>query len=440
MRDSVAAQRYLARHIEADLPAPPTSAVAWHNVLVIPAYDESAQLLQKLQRWCHTQHGGERSLIILVLNHPDSDENAGVNDPLRSAVNALYKRIFALPAADIFNIGAHTDLCLLDVDALRGPLPAAQGVGMARKIGCDLAYKWIAQGAVSSEWIHCTDADATLPPDYFACTAALTADFVGAAYPFVHRAGADDSADRATALYELRVHHYVLGLEYAGSPYAMHTLGSCLAIRTAAYAHCRGFPRRAGAEDFYLLNKLAKLGPIARLQGNCIALTSRASTRVPFGTGPAVGALAGSSDLHAAPCFYHPEGFAVLKALLQSFPAVAGDAAQPLALLLAAAGVEKHLAHHAQHALQALGWQQALDHCERQAGDETQFLRYLHEWLDAFRTLKFLHALRAAGLESLSLRQLADCEPQLWPRSGSGALTDIESLRAAVRAHWQWQV
>ena len=82
----------------------------------------------------------------------------------------------------------------------------------------------------------------------------------------------DQFCNTATALYELRLHHYVLGLEYAGSPYAYHTLGSCLAVKADAYAQVRGFPKRAGAEDFYLLNKLAKLGAMPRLQGRCIRI------------------------------------------------------------------------------------------------------------------------------------------------------------------------
>lgn len=439
MRDDVATQRYLSHYIEPGLPDPPACASAWRHVLIIPAYDETPQLLQQLQR---LHHGQDRCLIVLVLNHPDNAPTATLNAPLRRAVAAQYRRICANPNADVFNLGDHTDLCLLDVDALRGPLPAAQGVGLARKIGCDLAFKWIAAGAIDSNWLHCSDADASLPHDYFARTVALANDTVGATYPFVHRSGERDRINRATALYELRVHHYVLGLEYAGSPYAMHTLGSCLAVRVAAYAHCRGFPRRAGAEDFYLLNKLVKLGSVARLQGSCIELTSRTSTRVPFGTGPAVATLSDSLSLAQTPCFYHPASFAVLKRVLQLFPRLANDTSRPLATLLADTGLDTGTAQTAQRALCALGWDKALQHCQRQSGSEAQFLRYLHEWLDALRTLQFLHVLRDDALPARSLRQLAACEPPLWPATATQTDADdgetVEALRAAVRAHWHW--
>ena len=45
-----------------------------------------------------------------------------------------------------------------------------------------------------------------------------------------------------------------------------------------------GFPRRNATEDFYILNKLAKVGSIARLAGTPVILEGRLSDRVPIGT------------------------------------------------------------------------------------------------------------------------------------------------------------
>ncbi len=124
----------------------------------------------------------------------------------------------------------------------------------------------------------------------------------------------DESCNLATALYELRLHHYVRGLEYAGSPYAFHTLGSCLAVSFEGYAQVRGFPKRSGGEDFHLLNKLAKTGPVIRLAGDCIELASRHSQRAPFGTGAAVARISNAGMPLTLPLFYHPACFAALRA------------------------------------------------------------------------------------------------------------------------------
>ena len=227
MSADTARQRYLLRHIEPGLPSCPRHASTWNNVLVIPAYGESISLLDRLA----AQPASDgRALVILVLNRPDSEPDAQVNTPLRCAVEALAAQ--ADPA--LRRLNQHSDLYLYDLDKLRGALPAAEGVGLARKIGCDTAFKWICDGAISGRWICSSDADATLPPGYFHALAGLPATTAAATYPFRHTAGADSACDAATVLYELRLHHYVLGLEYAGSPYAYHSLGSCLAVSADA--------------------------------------------------------------------------------------------------------------------------------------------------------------------------------------------------------------
>ena len=72
-----------------------------------------------------------------------------------------------------------------------------------------------------------------------------------------------------------------------------------------------------------LLNKVAKLGMVARLRGACIHLQSRPSSRVPFGTGPAVRAIAAAAHPGAAPVFYHPHCYETLRSLLGSLPELA---------------------------------------------------------------------------------------------------------------------
>src|SRR6185503_7192191 len=82
-------------------------------------------------------------------------------------------------------------------------------------------------------------------------------------YPFVHVPSGESAVDRAHNIYEVFLRYYVLGLAAAGSPWAMHTIGSSLAVDLDAYAAVRGVPRRDAAEDFYLVSKVAKLGPAA---------------------------------------------------------------------------------------------------------------------------------------------------------------------------------
>jgi hypothetical protein len=412
MRDAVALQRYLQRHTEAGLPHHSFTASQWQQVLVLPAYRESPALLQALVR-LHPGQG--RTLVIVVLNRPDSDDDMQANAELRAAIVESPLPRATRGSVLIQCLNPHTDLYLLEMETLYGPTPAAHGVGLARKTGCDLALQWMAAGGISGAWLYSTDADAALPADYFEQLGCAPANAVAAVFPFRHVPGVEPACDTATALYELRLRHYVLGLEYAGSPYAYHTLGSCLAIRASAYAHVRGFPKRAGAEDFYLLNKLAKIGPIARLSGSPIQLQSRRSSRVPFGTGPAVEAILASAQPHKAALFYHPCCFEALRALLACLPELARAPEQNIAQLLLKHGLNQTVAAQAQQALAALGIQSAIAHCQRQSTSSDQFQRQFHQWFDAFRTLKFIHAIRDAGWPQQSLTQLDTLQPQLGP-------------------------
>ena len=157
-------------------------------------------------------------------------------------------------------------------------LPKGQGVGLARKIGNDIALRLHAAGRVASPWIHNTDADVRLPNDYFDQTATIPeAGNAAALYFFEHRFDADQTLAEAARLYEISLRYYTLGLAWAGSPYAYQAMGSCIAIRPEAYAAVRGFPRKNAAEDFYVLDKLAKVGSIVRLAGRPLLLEGRVS-------------------------------------------------------------------------------------------------------------------------------------------------------------------
>lgn len=448
MRDTVALSRYLQRHTETGLPSHSFTQPHWHQVLVVPAYREAPALVQQLTELPRSEG---RTLVILVLNRPDSDGDLQANAALRGALAHSNLPRARREAVSVYCLNPKADLYLYDMEMRSGPTPASQGVGLARKTGCDLALQWMAAGAISGQWLCSTDADATLPQAYFTQLDGAPSDAVAAVFPFRHLGGTDEDCNGATALYELRLHHYVLGLQYAGSPYALHTLGSSLAIRSRAYAHVHGFPKRAGAEDFYLLNKLTKLGPVARLQGQCIELQARRSARVPFGTGPAVAAIMASEQPRETALFYHPQCFAALAALFAILPALAEAPAQDIAALMRASGQleaknnlpqmgSTTLATRAQTALDTLGIASALDHCQRQATTPEQFERQFHQWFDGFRTLKFIHALRDTGLPLCSLADLGDLAPQLWPgeKSTTGA-HDTRQLQQAILQHWGWQ-
>lgn len=439
LQQSIAVQRYLERHQEPGLNQPPAGhAARWQHVVVIPSYREKTDFLSRLAQL--TARSGN-ILVIVVLNRPDTDADRTCNDAMRQHVETLEPPAAPGTLPNVKVLSARVEVLLVDTEKQRGPLPHREGVGLARKIGCDLALSWIAAGVIDSQWIHVSDADASLPPDYFDAVQKLASSTAAACYPFLHgarenRHGGCEAIEAATALYELRLHHYVLGLRYAGSPYAFHTLGSCLALRPEAYAQVRGFPKRAAAEDFYLLNKIAKTGAIANARAHCIILQARTSSRVPFGTGPAVQKISEAGD---DKIFYHPACFEALRATLISISQHAVNRTPGQGTIITASLLPAALHAAAETALQQLGIENALDHCDRQSTDDVQFMRQFHQWFDGFRTLKFIHALRDSGWPNCSLSELENYTPQLWP-TDIAPEREVKTLRNAVVRHMGWEL
>jgi len=189
--------------------------------------------------------------------------------------------------------------------------------------------------------------------------------------------------------------HYVDGLSSAGSPYAFQTIGSAIAVSASHYAQVRGFPKRSGGEDFYLLNKLAKTGPIHCLPKPEIIIEARQSDRAPFGTGPAITELLREQKLDAAEIFYHPQIFVELEAWLKVMPLTQTQDLDDLTLSILTL-----------QALQTLGTAQAIAAARKISTSAPSYSKQLHSWFDAFKTLKFVHYLRDNQRPNVCIRTL----------------------------------
>jgi hypothetical protein len=418
-------EKYLRHYAEPEitaldgLPAQP----CWENVVVIPACNESAGFVRSPPA-C-----GGRSLMILVINELSaaspqvSARNRALAEEVRTRFTALWQSAPGSGLSLWRDPLAGRDVLLVDRFGEGRQIPARGGVGFARKLGSDLALSLIHRQRIRSEWIHCTDADVKLPATYFSCSNALRntgSKYAALVYPFSHCENLDQAEDGgvflATQLYELSLRYYVAGMKFARSPYAFHTIGSSMAVSAVHYARVRGFPRREAGEDFYLLNKLAKVGSVLELvQGpDCAAIeiASRRSDRVPFGTGAAVNKITAMEDPFAGFRFYDPAVFGLLKLWLQSLPAVWQSGSTELNTGVFSAQAEDQQPIHLRQALldclKTMKTDQALEHAFRQSGDLDQFSRQMHTWFDAFRTLKLIHALRDCDLPSISYARLID--------------------------------
>jgi len=198
-------------------------------------------------------------------------------------------------------------------------------------------------------------------------------------------------------------------------------------VRFDAYAQVRGFPRRRAGEDFYLLDKLAKLGALERLTSPVISIQSRLSARVPFGTGPGVQRLL---DLEAGPdglLLYSPRSFEVLREVLTSLMefAEARDVGRTLQKLAALPEGEAVLAY-----LAALEFATALPRAAQQAKERHQLARRLRVWFDALKSLRLIHALRDQCHPSMPWRQ-ALAEAPFLRHEATSVESALDRLRHA---------
>jgi hypothetical protein len=268
-------------------------------------------------------------------------------------------------------------------------LPAESGgVGLARKIGFDLALTRLSF-EYSPPLLVSLDADTLVRPDYLPalCGHFQKAQEGGGVIPFCHQKGRTPAQEDAIRVYELFLRAYVLGLERAASPYAFHTVGSTIACRAEAYARMGGMNRRQAGEDFYFLQHLAKTVGVRKIFGTIVYPSPRVSRRVPFGTGPAVSRLLARES--GAVLFYRPECFQILKEWLDLVSGNLDSNGDPL---LAQAGcLSAGLGDFLVQNRFPANWEKLKTNFRNPA----HLLRGFHQWFDGLKTLKLIHHLSA---------------------------------------------
>ncbi len=392
--------QYLTSYAETECACQPPVG-QYSHVVVLPAFDEQPSFLHGLATAKNTDNN---PLWIIVVNASEDRSDAEI-ERTRYLLSALSTGADELGYPGIV-LAKHSigDVVIVDRVSPGRLLPEKQGVGLARKIGCDLALAWGQQDRISNPWIHCTDADVTLPADYFSASDVFRDQLEVAAlcYPFWHETENASSAGRALELYELSLRYYVLGLEWAGSPYAFHCIGSTMAVRDRAYYQVRGMPKRQAGEDFYLLNKVAKVGRVASCTSSALKIAQRHSGRTPFGTGPATERI-GKALLEGKDFLvYNPKSFALLREWLQ----VLDEYAEECDL-----GILDKLSHEELRAALPLDTNKRLREAASQCKTADARRQRLQVWFDGFRTLKLIHALRDQGLADTPWKEAFDAAP-----------------------------
>lgn len=340
--------------------------------VVIPALGESQRLFKTLDSLArNSRQLLSEFLVLVVVNHRE--------DALKAEKLDNQETLRRLRLS-----GMELRLAVVDAATPGLELPAKTGgVGLARRIGMDLALPLLAPDGV----MVCLDADTLVEPGYLQAISNhfKTTRAGGAVIPFCHQRGETPGEERAITLYELFLRHYVLGLVRAGSPYAFHCVGSAMACTKAAYLKMGGMNARSAGEDFYFLQQLQRTSGIAQVAGTVVHPAARSSHRVPFGTGKSISRILREGE--ECQSFYRADCFRVLGQWLDT---VEGGSALSGGELLAASGrLDPALARYLDQAGFAAVWERLSEN----SGTPRALKVAFHGWFDALKTVRLIHHL-----------------------------------------------
>ncbi len=273
-------QPYLDRQKPEYLQVKYPTDFATDMVLVIPCYDEK-ELLTTLQnlRMCVTPRA--KTLVAVI-----------INSSIQSSEEVVMQN--RKTHDEVFEFAAENNS-----DSLRffplifENLPRKHaGVGLARKIGMDLAVEFFLNTQNPEGIIISLDADCTVSSNFLTDIFAAyrqTDKLCCTVQNFHHRVENDDlQLEHAIRQYEQYIRYFSQMLRFIEFPYYYHTIGSAFSVASDAYVRVGGMGRQQGGEDFYFLQKVFALGKTKRLDDVFVYPMARYSDRIPFGTGPAL--------------------------------------------------------------------------------------------------------------------------------------------------------
>ena len=352
---------------------------------MIPALAESKHLFTTLASLGKNPRAElERTLVLCVVNNAplDSVSAKDVADNRKTL-----ERLRGL--ADSDENGLRVGYVDASTPGLEMPGKTA-GVGLARKIGMYLALGVFVYGTNRPTIIASLDADTLVEPAYLSAVrkAFERDDVTAAVVSFAHQAAERADEQSAICCYELFLRYYVLGLRYAGSPYAFHSIGSTMVCTAGTYAAVRGMNTRRAGEDFYFLDKLAKTGRMKRITATTVHPSARASERVPFGTGKRVIRFTGGEKNEYL--LYDPRCFGVLKEWLSHMSSCTD---QDTETILARAGkIHPTLGEFLRSRRFGEVWPRLVDN----SGDQAHLRDHFARWFDGFETFKLIRYLTTA--------------------------------------------
>ena len=342
----------------------------FNQAIVIPAYAELEFLPLTIESI--NQNKPEllnQTLVVVVVNNANNSPQS-IKDNNQLTIQKINENNyqFTLAVVDAASPG------------LELPLKHA-GVGLARKIGMDLALPHLTS---PQSLIFCTDADTQVSPDYLSKVKQYfksqntSAAVIGSS----HLKSQDSAINDAIGQYEKFLKTTAEKIQRAGSPYGYVSMGSTIVCTAEAYCAVGGMPRKKATEDFYFLQELTKYCGVHNIPDILVFPSPRPISRVHLGTGFRMEQMQNGFDI--TNLYYSNDAFLYLSNWLQ-LGSIAWKV--PLHKLLNnISDIHPQLVEF----LKLDGIEDVWSKIQNNAPSKSHFTEQFHRWFDGLKTIRFL--------------------------------------------------
>ena len=337
-------------------------------IICIPSYSEHQYIENTLLSISNqNQNYLDKTLIIIVINNGPNEK--------KTVLSSNEKTI------QIINLFKSLNICFVDAFRKGNELPEKfAGVGLARKIGLDLALNFSNQKTILCN----LDADTLITENYLEKISKFYIKNKASAVVinFSHTLSKSQKINNSIKIYEKIIKETSKNLNYANSPYYYHSIGSTMTCTAEAYAAVGGMPKKKATEDFYFLESLAKYKSVKNINDVLVFPSSRISERVYLGTGFRMKQSNLGFDLNKL--FFKKEVFILLKQWIElGTKSINNDIDT---ILLEAQKIHTEIPKFLISEKIELIW----SGLKKSSPTEKHFIKQFHRWFDALKTLKFL--------------------------------------------------
>ena len=343
---------------------------AFNQAIVIPAYSEFEFLIDTLESV--NQNKSEllnQTLVVVVVNNANNSPQS-IKDNNQLTIRKINRNNYQFPHAVIDAASSGLEL----------PLKHA-GVGLARKIGMDLALPHLIS---PQSLIFCTDADTQVSPDYLSKVTQYfdSHNTSAAVIGFDHLQSEDSGINDAIGKYEKFLKTTAEKMKNAGSPYGYVSMGSTIVCTADAYCAVGGMPRKKATEDFYFLQELTKYCGVHNIPETLVFPSPRPISRVYLGTGYRMEQIQKGFDI--TNLYYSDDAYRYLSKWLQ----LGGHAWENSLndLLKDIKSIHPNLIGF----LKIEGIETIWSKIQNNAPSKSHFTEQFHRWFDGLKTIRFL--------------------------------------------------